>query len=139
MIKKKKISKIKNSNFVWFTFNLCAIIMNAQNTIDILTLLQNQPDLKLFEFNNSSECLLVKTSIVQNSDLFLMNQNELKMDFLFEGLNSSIVMINQANVSIVNFNFVINSSDYALKLYQNSSLLIEVKIYKSFTCKNLKF
>lgn len=105
--------------------------MNSQNTVDLVTLLQNQPSFQILKFNNTFEALLLKTTLIQYTDLLLLNENELlKMDFLIEGLNTSISIMNQSNVSIVNFNIRINSTGYALNLFGNSTLLIHVKFNK---------
>ena len=122
---------MENSKIFWISLNLCIIFINSQNTVDLVTLLKNQPSIQILKFNNSFEALSLKTTLIQDTDLLLLNENELlKMDFLIEGLNSSILIMNQSNVSIVNFNIRINSTGYALNLFENSTLLIHVKFNK---------
>ena len=113
-------------NVLWLFLNLC-IFIDSKYAIFIETLLKNNSD-NVLQLNDSSQFLSVQTSIILESNLILINENEFeKMDFFFENLNSSISIMNQSYMSIRNFNFLIKSSGYALNSYENSSLRIDVK------------
>ena len=113
-------------NVLWLFLNLC-IFIDSKYAIFIETLLKNNSD-NFLQLNDSSQFLSVQTSIILESNLILINENEFeKMDFFFENLNSSISIMNQSYMSIRNFNFLIKSSGYALNSYENSSLRIDVK------------
>lgn len=114
-------------NVLWLFLNLC-IFIDSKYAIFIETLLKNN-SVNVLKFNESSQFLSVQTSIILKTDLILINENEFaKMDFLFENLNSSISIMSQSYMSVINFNFLINTSGYALNLYENSSLQINVKL-----------
>lgn len=122
---------MEKSQIFWISLNLCIIFMNSQNAVDLVTLLQKQSSFQILKFNDTLDALFLKTTLVQDTDLLLLNENKLlKMDFSIEGPNSSISIMNRSNMSIVNFNIRINSTGYALYLFENSTLLIHVKFNK---------
>lgn len=122
------------SRIFLFALNLCFTILSS-NVIDLETFLQTQNFTGLFIFRNISESLSLKNNITQSKDLFLKNENAFKkIDFIFESQNSFILITNNANVSFVNFNFIIkNNNDYPLKMHNGGTLFLDVKIINSFS------
>lgn len=121
---------MSKSRIFLFLLNLCSTMLSS-NVIDLESFLQNQNFTGLFIFSNISVALSLKNNIIQTTDLFLKNANDSgKIDFLFENRNSFILITNNSNVSLVNFNFIINNNDYPLKMNKGGTLLLDVKINK---------
>ena len=117
------------SRIFLFALNLCFTIFSS-NVIDLETFLQNQNFTGFFIFSNITKSVSLKNNITQSKDLFLKNENAFrKIDFIFENQNSFILITNNANVSFIDFNFIINNNfDYPLKMQNGGTLLLDVKI-----------
>jgi len=109
-------------------FCFCLLVTQQEEIIDLSNLLQNEPFQTIFRFSNISETLSLQNNQIIDKDLLLVNEYEsTQMDFLF-GPESSLMIINQSNVSFINFHFLIESHDIALNLSYAGTLLIHVKI-----------